>query len=157
MIRIQIKGTDQFLRRAELFAKKREKIDSEVGRVALDMGLRVIRISRQKYLSGPRPERLGVVTGRLRSSIRAEVRNPSKNQWELNVGTDVPYARIHEMGGAIRKQGFRAALNRITGRKGGRYYLKARPFLRPAVEEALPETRLQLQKILESIGKETHV
>lgn len=43
-------------------------------------------------------------------------------------GSGVAYARIHELGG-------------ITGRATARFYMPARPYLRPAVEESLPEVR----------------
>jgi phage gpG-like protein len=72
-------------------------------------------------LSGPRPQFLGVVTNRLRSSITATPTIKSGNSYIAKVGTNVEYGRIHEYGG-------------FTG-KGYAVNMPARPFMRPAIED----------------------
>jgi len=64
-------------------------------------------------LSGPRPEFLGVVTGRLRSSITASPTIKTGNVYMSRVGTNVEYGPRHEYGIRIRP----------------------RPFMRPAIED----------------------
>jgi hypothetical protein len=58
-------------------------------------------------------------------------------------GSGVAYARIHELGG-------------ITGATTARFYLDARPYLRPAVEESLPAIRteilVEIAKLEKSLG-----
>ena len=71
-------------------------------------------ISKDQYLTGPRPQRLGVVTGRLRSSIGIDLLGVPRF---VDVGTDVVYGPTHEFGDPSRN-------------------IPARPFLRPAAEEA---------------------
>jgi phage gpG-like protein len=68
----------------------------------------VTRTSQQKYLSGPRPQRLGVVTNRLRGSLSEgspdlvfDVQRQAL-QVKGTVGTNVEYGPIHEYGGVIR-------------------------------------------------------
>jgi len=76
---------------------------------------------KDKKLSGPRPGVLGVVTGRLRSSITSLPVKKTANAYIATVGTKVVYGRIHEYGG-----------------KAGRGYaakIPARPFMRPALED----------------------
>ena len=71
-------------------------------------------ISKEDYLSGPRPKRLGVVTHRLRPSVsQSEFAPPGY----IEFGTDVEYGPAHEFGVPSRN-------------------LPARPFIRPAAEEA---------------------
>jgi phage gpG-like protein len=76
--------------------------------------------SKKEYLSGPRPEKLGVVTGRLRSSIMGRTRKSGKSVIGT-IGSRVVYAPIHEFGG-------------FTGR-GRKVNIPARPFLGAAVED----------------------
>jgi phage gpG-like protein len=70
--------------------------------------LLVTRTAQKVYLSGPRPERLGVRTGRLRSSLEERSSDNifaiSEQGAQLSgtVGTSVEYAEIHERGGIIR-------------------------------------------------------
>lgn len=52
----------------------------------------------QNYLTGPRPEKLGVVTNRLRSSIRASLARPTVTTVSSKIGTNVKYAAAHEYG-----------------------------------------------------------
>jgi len=85
---------------------------------------RVGLISAQDYLQGPRPEKLGIVSGRLIRSLMGgpsfagglkETGAPAVSRNEGIrvikkigdmisgiIGTDVPYARIHEYGGIIK-------------------------------------------------------
>lgn len=49
-------------------------------------------------LSGPRPGKLGVVTNRLRGSIRAIKAAVDGNTIDSSIGTNVSYAGIHERG-----------------------------------------------------------
>jgi len=71
-------------------------------------------IAKEKYLSGPRPQRLGVVTHRLRSSVDASEFAPPGY---IEFGTDVIYGPTHEFGAPERG-------------------IPARPFIAPSAEEA---------------------
>ncbi len=91
-------------------------------------------------LTGPRPGNLGVVTGRLRSSIGLFNFLSDKGGISVRIGTNVIYARIHEYGGTIRPgaKGFLAWQNRNTGKwvfTQKPVKIPARPFLRPAIED----------------------
>ena len=69
---------------------------------------------KKNRLTGPRPQFLGVVSGRLRSSITAGVPEKNGNEYTQKIGTNVKYGPFHEFG---------------TKR------LPARPFLRPAIQD----------------------
>lgn len=104
-------------------------------------------ISKRSYLSGPRPEHLGVVTGRLRSSITVAVRsNIVSGLVEGVVGTNVKYAPIHEFGGVIVPRKAKYLAFKINGKyiRTKRVVIPARPFLRSALRDATP----QIQQIL---------
>ena len=60
-------------------------------------------IAQTQFLQGPRPARLGEVTGRLRNSIATDVQ-VSAERVRGRIGSTVPYAAFHEFGftGAIR-------------------------------------------------------
>ena len=62
----------------------------------------VANTAKANYLSGPRPDRLGVQTGRLRRSIATPPPKVTPTGVEGEVGTNVVYAAIHEFGGTIR-------------------------------------------------------
>lgn len=86
-----------------------------------------------KRLSGPRPNVLGVITGRLRSSITATPTTKSGNTYTAKIGTNVIYARRHEM---------------------GTYGMPARPFLKPALEDkrnrasVINDLRREIERVL---------
>lgn len=65
---------------------------------ALQYGLvHAVGISMKEYLSGPRPTRLDVRSTRLRNSITHRVDRTAEGL-DGRIGTNVTYARIHEMG-----------------------------------------------------------
>ena len=97
---------------------------------------------KNKRLSGPRPQYLGVRTGRLRSSITATPAQKEGNTYFARIGTNVVYGRIHEYGG-------------MTGRNHS-VNMPKRPFMRPAVEDkanrqsVLTDLKRNIDKQLES-------
>lgn len=96
-------------------------------------------VSKRSYLTGPRPSRLGVVTGRLRSDVKSRAfLSGSKIIGVL--GAKVLYARIHESGGVIVPVKANYLKFKIEGRWvfTKKVKIPARPFLHPAVQDALP-------------------
>lgn len=95
-----------------------------------------------KHLSGPKMPRgvgnettatLAVRTGRLRRSITQRVRVESSGKFSAMVGTNVGYARKHELG--------------LEG-------LPHRPFLRPSLEKKRPEVFKFIEEaMMKSYGK----
>jgi phage gpG-like protein len=74
-----------------------ERLMTAIG-VGLARGLLIaVGVSQAEYLTGPRPERLEVVTSRLRGSIQSEV-EVSNNAIIGRMGSNVPYAAYHEFG-----------------------------------------------------------
>lgn len=53
--------------------------------------------SKEKRLTGPRPKFLGVVSGRLRSSLSVS-RSIEREKFKFFIGTNVKYAKFHELG-----------------------------------------------------------
>lgn len=121
--------------RIDLSKKDLTKVDLSTivsqAKLVLASGLFDIeRTSKISYLSGPRPERLGVVTGALRAGIKTEVQSTSKKlSGQIGFGPQVWYGQLHEEG--------------IGGHK-------KRAFLVPAIEEHIESISDQ---ILESINK----
>ena len=65
---------------------------------ALDWGLQgAVGIAMKEYLSGPRPARLGVRSGRLRGSLTRKVTVTAEKVTGI-LGSNVPYAAFHEFG-----------------------------------------------------------
>ena len=138
-------------------------LDAATKYTVLDRSLREIGQSlagwsRYNRLTGPRPNVLGVVTGRLRSSITATAPVKRGNAWRILIGTNVAYGRIHELGffGPVRVNSYVRKTGNIrggttpTGRASTRKIgtmlgnvkahtrvvnMPARPFLRPALED----------------------
>jgi phage gpG-like protein len=124
-------------------------------------GLRaVVRIAQVKYLSGPRPQKLGVVSGVLRGSLVSSV-EVSGGKIVARFGSDVPYAAYHEHGfhGTIQvrtHRGNRGAKRGLTTVEFTRAHQRkvnyaGRPFLRPALEEGEPIILEEIRKALAGI------
>ncbi len=122
---------------------------------ALEDGMLVAeQKSKTKYLSGPRPEKLGVITGLLRSRVRSSVERGTKNIFAIGTlgVSGVVYAWIHELGGKTRPHPIVAKnapyLVFFWKSKGIWMRIKAvnhpgskfppRPYLKPALEESEP-------------------
>lgn len=108
----------------------------------LAIGRRVQGVSRASYLSGPRPERLGRVTGNLARGIFVD---ESGVPFFVDVGSPEIYGPVHEFGATITAR----SRNRMVWgqganggppfRSGERVVIPARPFLGPAVEDVTPD------------------
>ena len=115
-------------------------------------GFHLQRWIKSERLSGPRPLVLGVVSGRLRSSIAVSKVEQDGNDLSITIGTNVKYARRHEFGfnGSeyvhphirVRRQKIRMFGTTRNVRTGPIFVdgftrqanVRARPFLRPAIE-----------------------
>ena len=73
---------------------------------------------------------LNIKTGALVNSIKVDKGKKSKTHADVNIGTNIIYARIHELGGIIK---------RAFGREGFIVHMPARPYLRPAMDENEPD------------------
>lgn len=134
-IKIIINGTKKLRETGLKLREAKKKFQREILNMSNRFGLKSVRTSKKDYLSGPRPEKLGVVSGRLRSSIRHRVEQ-SGNKTTISIGTDVPYARIHELGGILTRK-----------KKNGSSFsvkIRKRSFLEPAVKKSLPELKREL-------------
>ncbi len=91
------------------------------------------RVSKKDYLTGPRPMKLGVITGRLRNSIKNAVKR-LKAMLKGTLGTNVVYGPIHELGG-------------LTGRNK-RTRMPKKPFLEPALESIIPSLERDVERAI---------
>lgn len=98
--------------------------------------------AKSDYLRGPRPRRLGVVSGALRNSLRHSVkRRGGVVEGRVIAGKGskpLKYARIHEYGGVIVPKTKKSL--RFKGKDGTYVFTKrvvmpARPFLEPAFKD----------------------
>lgn len=88
----------------------------EITRRALRRSAELVqRLARTRYLSGPRPRRLAEITGELKASVTID---DSDLPVRIVVGTPLYWALLHEFGPGA---------------------WEARPFLGPALDDALPE------------------
>lgn len=92
-----------------------------IHRATAEVGIRAVEFSQRDYLRGPRPAKLGRVSGALARSVRFKTR-PTRRSVFLTLSAGggpegVWYARMHELGIGI----------------------KPRPFLRPGRDDALKE------------------
>lgn len=108
---IKIKGLQELMNK--LTASVRDDI---ISHSLYQGGLLLAGWSKANRLSGPRPQFLGVITGRLRSSITASQTEHIGSEYRVKIGTNVIYGPIHEFGDFSRG-------------------IRPRPFLRPALED----------------------
>jgi len=71
-------------------------------------------------------EHLNIRTGALVNSINTSKGKKTKTYAEADIGTNIIYARIHELGGIIKG---------AFGMVGMLVHMPARPYLRPAIDE----------------------
>jgi len=106
------------------------------------IGETVRSISVDDYLSGPRPQKLGRVSGDLaRKGTGVDFKVQGSR---VVIGTNLRYGKVHEKGATIFP---RSAKNLVFQLRSGewraskRVVIPARPFLSPAVIDAIPETK----------------
>ncbi len=127
--------------------KFKDRVEKGLGRLANEWGLQVVGHIKENYLSNRSKTTLGVVTGRLRSSIRYRTTEDS-SRIEIAFGTDVPYGPIHEYGGRTparvimpRKAGgvisFLIGSRRVFARKVNHpgSQMPKRSFMRPGIKD----------------------
>jgi len=146
----------------ELIAKLKASTAEKVIKKSLEQGGIVLAgWSAENRLTGPRPEFLGVVSNRLRSSIQNTKDSVSRAEeirdgYQVRIGTNVKYARIHEFGGTInvtkKMRGFLHYKGIHLRKNTTNINIPARPFLRPALEDA-GNQREVLNILLENLNK----
>lgn len=97
------------------------------------IGEEVISIAQRDYLRGPRPEKLGRVSGQLARSLSYRL----INDLEAEVGSNLPYAAIHEFGNE---------------------YMPERPYLRPSLDDVFNSGRAERigeRKLREEVNRRT--
>jgi phage gpG-like protein len=142
VIAIKAKGLEKLPERLKRF---RIGIIARQTRMLQLAGEAVRAKSVEHYLSGPRPEKLGRVSGDLAKSVGYRV---SGNR--VVIGSNLTYARIHEFGGVIvPKRAKRLVFRLLDGswRSALRVVIPERPFLRPALQDAKPEVRSIIQRL----------
>jgi phage gpG-like protein len=157
MISGYIVGDKQLIARLQAMAPA---MKAEVDRTVNLLGLRLEQIVKDQYLRGPRPTRLGILHGRLSSSItRGHVDSRSRFESAATsavayVGTNVEYGAAWEHGfsrkvGAGAKGGPRtlsgaALATYIARHPPGVRQEAARPFLAPALAALRPTIKDEL-------------
>lgn len=165
---VKIEGIKELIAKLEN-ATKEEVILSSLDTAAANISGWV----KENRLTGPRPQFLGVISGRLRSSISFLPARKAGDGYEVEIGTNVEYARIHEYGGIIVKypRSSRLMATRfVRGSKKGAFKefrvigqgfsfgkhtinMPARPFLRPAIENE-DNQQMVLNILTKNINKE---
>lgn len=148
-------------------------VQSNVLRALRDGILYAEKISQEKYLTGPRPERLGVVTGLLRKRVRGLLSGTGGDSSIFASATlgvsGVKYARIHELGGTTpahtieaknvpmlkffwKKKGIWMKIRKVN-HPGS--HIPARPYLEPALLEARPNIERLIQAAIDKAYKDS--
>lgn len=123
-------------------ARLRDRVRGAVQRTAFELQRKV----KADYLTGPRPQRLGVVTGTLRRSINVQSLD-TEDQIAASVGTNVWYGRLWELG--FTRHGGRTTKSPRSG--GSVRTLTNIPVLpRPFLQPALADVRDSFHKRLET-------
>ena len=111
----------------------------ELGRALTRAARLVQRTSQEKYLSGGGSDILKTQTGRLKRSIAIRVSTSSTGA-EAQVGTNVVYGRIHELGFRGREQGRQHTRQHHMVRAHSRMMvIPPRPFLSRAIRDKKAE------------------
>lgn len=163
-IKIKLIGAEALEKIGKLAAGSKETLMQDLVGASTRFGFDAVEIAKKEYLTGPRPERLGVGTGRLRSSLSSKVERDG-SVIKTSVGTNVIYAAIHEKGGTVkptvsdRMRKFAWAMffktkddkfKRLALTKKNRLTINipARPFIQPSIEDAMPSFQENISRVL---------
>lgn len=154
MFKIKIQGNEKLLAYSNKIGAFKYELLNEIEQQVLDFANAVVSRAKEHYLSGPRPEKLAPVTGRLRASIGMTVLRGNQSI-KVFFGTDVPYARVHEEGfrGTVSISSFarKTKFGTTTVRAHSRNVnIKERPFLKPAVQDEYEGLRTKLIQTLKA-------
>lgn len=169
-INIKITGVDKFGKTAITMLKARQKMRDEIARIANLFGVNAISTIKEKYLSGPRPDKLGVGKGDLRARTMFHMEQ-SGNVTSIRFGNPLVYARIHELGGTTKPN----VTKKMRAWSWHRFYetgdeifkwlaltkkskliikIPKRPYLSPGVREAFPAFKHQMAAFLSQTARE---
>ena len=161
MINVSITGGEATLVLQDLQRLNQRTL--EAAAIGLASGLRIVaQISQDEFLNGPRPQRLAMVTGRLRRSIAANAR-VQDGSVTGTLDTNVPYGAFHEGGfhGSIQvREHTRKSRGSGSAKQAGLVTVElvrehtrevdydGRPFLAPALSKGAPIIFSEIQKAL---------
>jgi phage gpG-like protein len=140
-VTVFIRGLEKLARAADAADRSKRLLHEGVKKQSEDFMNRVVRTAKSDYLSGGGDDRLKVRTGRLRSSITGTVIE-NGSDLSIQIGTDVPYAPIHEFGGQ-------------AGR-GGRVHIRARPFLSRSFADEEDGFISRIEGLLQRVSEGIH-
>lgn len=165
---IKIIGTPKLNATAKNMKKLRKRLLSRMEKEANSFGNDAVAIIKSRYLTGPRPNKLGVVTNELRSSIRFKVQNTNQGLG-IRFGTDVQYAPVHEYGDTVHP----TVTNKMRSWAWAKFFetgdtkfkaialtkkntldirIRERPFLEPGVTDGLKAFR---KNVLRGVKEES--
>jgi phage gpG-like protein len=161
---IEIKGLEKLNRLAKGMPMLKVGIKGKVAQASFDFANRLIRAAKMNVTQGGE-NNLKVRTGKLRASINANVAEEG-DSYKVTLGANTVYARIHEYGGVTRphiiapKRGGALAFmfgGKLTFARYVRHpgsWIKARPYLQPAVDQEMPKLQRALAVLLKDTADE---
>lgn len=138
MIAIIVAGSN-FERLPGIMKRFQENMDRKLSGLLALIGEQIVGTAREDYLSGPRPSKLGRISGDLARSVFYRVQESS-----VVVGSNLPYAPVHEFGATIKAM---AAPFLVFKTLDGSWHSKkrvripARPFMTPAISDSKEKIR----------------
>lgn len=167
-IKIQVIGADALVKVGALAKAAKEKLLQDLVRDSSDFGMNAVAIARKEYLNGPRPGKLAHKTGELSRRMTSQVRQDG-NVITTTVGNNMEYAATHEFGDkrtvdvTQRMRKFAWAMfyktrdekwKRFALTKKTQFVIKIpkRPFMRPAVMDAMPTFQQNIARTLQRIS-----
>ena len=163
-IDIRVEGFQRLAQEGARWKAARATFFKALKREGQRFGLDAVARAKKNYLSGPRPDKLGVVSGRLRSSVTSAVFTRGSDV-EVEVGTNVAYAPAHELGfkGTVQVPSFTRIVTKVFGQSVSavvaqvrahtrKVDIEERPFIKPAVEDAFPAFDNSIGLLLEEIA-----
>ena len=148
-IAITVKGLDSM---PDKLRKVRVGILARVASMLQSIGQEVATRSVEDHLSGPRPKNLGRISGDLARSINYKVVGS-----RVVIGSNLPYARIHEYGGTIVPKKAKALVFKLPNgqwRRVAKVTIPERSFLRSALKESIPAAKGIIQRFCNEALKE---
>ena len=162
-IKVKVINAEQLERIGQLIPQRREQLKNDLFNAARAFGLDAVARAKRDYLRGPKGQHV-MSTGALKASI-TEQTTMSGEVITTRIGSNLIYAAIQEFGGTTkptvtdRMRKFAWAMFYTSGdekwkrlaltRKNQlKIKIPERPYLRPALKDAMPTFSENISKIL---------
>lgn len=163
-ISVEVRGLESLEKQGERWKNIRKNFIANMRNASNRFGSDAVKRSKLDYMKGPRPLKLNRISGYLSGHMNKQV-SVDGNTVTTRIGNNMVYARIHELGflGQMQIKAHQRVVAKVFGRPvlahkvdvrahSRTVNMPKRPYIRPGIDDALPDYRTSIQQIRDGIG-----